>query len=117
MKEFTLDIYKGNKKVKTVKAKRAELTMGVVRKLTNLINFEKEKTAAEMNKLMFDLWNPLTELLGVLFPDVTEEEWDGVRVKDMIKLIMDVTTAAVSEALEIPTDGTEKNHLRGKGNP
>ena len=109
MKEFTLDIYKGNKKIKTVKAKKAELTMGVVRKLTNLINFEKEKTTAEMNKLMFDVWQPLTELLNVLFPDVTDEEWDGVRLQDMIKLIMEVTQTAVSEALQIPTDGTDKN--------
>lgn len=108
-KKYKLDIYKGNKVVKTVEAEGTALTYGVVKRLSKIIKLDDLKSTADVSKACFEAMDSLTEILALMFPDMTETDWDGVQIKDMISLILEISRTAVTEALMLPSNGKAKN--------
>lgn len=108
-RKYKLDIYKGNKIIKTVEAEGAALTFGVIKGLSKIIKLDGLKSTSDVSKACFEAMDGLVEILSMIFPDMTEEDWDGVQIKDMIDLILELSRTAVTEALMLPTDGKAKN--------
>lgn len=108
-RDFKLNIYKNGKVIKTVAARKIDLTVGTVRKLSKIVSIDKMNNTADISKAVFGAWERLTEILNTLFPDITDEEWDGVKINEMITLMIQIGETAVKEALLIPTDEKKKN--------
>ena len=103
---LVLNIYdnKGKEVVKTYKSSEYELMFGTVMKLMDLLQIENMDNQLELLKLIHGAWNEVKEVLSSVFPDVTDDEWKCVKVKELLPLIIGIAKFAVSDALSIPTE-------------
>lgn len=105
MEELVLKVYDDdNKVVKTAKAELIELKFGSVRSLMKLLNIEDITDMAELLKVVYGAWEQLTKILNGCFPEITEEDWDNVKVNDLIPVLVDILKYSFSQILSIPTD-------------
>ena len=54
-----------------------------------------------------EVWDQLTELLEEIFPEMEEDDWDGVKVKELVPIILGVLKMSFKALSAIP--GDEKN--------
>lgn len=103
---LTLNIYdeKGKEVVKTVKSSTFDLMFGTIFKLMDLLKIEDIDNNLEVLKVIYGAWNEIKVVLSTVFPDVSEDEWAHVKVKELVPIIINIGKFAVSEALTIPTD-------------
>ena len=101
---FTLNIYApdGFTVEKTYKAVGYDLMFGTVRKLMKLIKIDQIDDQVEMIKTIYDAWGEITSVLSVVFPGVTDDEWDNVKVKELLPIIVGIAKYSVSEIMGIP---------------
>lgn len=105
MEEVILNIYDDeNKVVKTVKAELVELKFGSIRSLMKLLNIEDINDTAQLLKTVYGAWEQLTKVLNGCFPDMTDEDWDNVKVSELIPTIMSIFKYSFSQMLTIPQD-------------
>lgn len=105
-----LNVYdKQDNIIKTVKAKPLDLRMGTVIKLNELIPLEKTRKNADIIRIIYNAWSELTDILNIMFPDMTDDDWKGVKAVDVMALVIEIGGITVSKALTIPTDGKVKN--------
>lgn len=106
MTKFKLNIYDENdeKIVRTVEATDFNLGFGIVRKLMKLVKVDDKTTEIEMLSRVSDAWEDLTKILGRVFPDITEEEWDHVLVPELLVVVVKIAKYSLSHALTIPTE-------------
>lgn len=109
MNELKLNIYDENDKVvKTVKAEVVELRFGTIRKLMELLNVDDINDTAQLLKTVYGAWNSLIKILGVVFPDLTDEDWENVKLSELIPVLVIVIKASCAEMLTIPTEKNSK---------
>lgn len=103
---LTLNIYdeKGKDVVKTAKSSTFDLMFGTIVKLMDLLKIEDIDNNLEVLKAIYGAWNEIKAVLSTVFPDVSEDEWAHVKVKELVPIIINIGKFAVSEALTIPTD-------------
>lgn len=101
-----LNIYDntGKKVVKTVKGEMFDLSFGTVRKLMKLLKIEDTKNTAQVLQALTGTWDEVTTILNNVYPGVTEDEWDNVKVKELLPQVMEIAKFAIGEALTIPSD-------------
>lgn len=106
-----LKIYddKGKNIVKSYESTTYELMFGTVMSLMDLLKIEEIDNQLELLKVVHGAWTEIKEVLGGVFPDVTEDEWRHVKVKELLPIVVDIAKFAVSDMLSIPT---EKNGVR-----
>lgn len=104
--DLTLNIYdeKGKEVVKTAKSSTFDLMFGTIVKLIDLLKIEGIDNNLEVLKAIYGAWNEIKVVLSTVFPDVSENEWAHVKVKELVPIIINIGKFAVSEALIIPTD-------------
>lgn len=92
---------------KQVKAEVVTIPFGVIRKFMSLFDLKDLDDTGAILNVVTGSWSELETLLDRIFPDMTEEDWDGVDTKELIQVVMKVLKYAFSEILNIPVD--EKN--------
>lgn len=103
---LTLNIYdeKGTEVVKTAKSNTFDLMFGTIVKLMDLLKIENVENNLEILKMIYGAWNEIKEVLSTVFPDVSEDDWKHVKVKELIPIIIEIGKFAITEALSIPSD-------------
>lgn len=92
---------------KEVAAEVITIPFGVVRRFMNLFQIKSLDDTATILHVVAESWEQITKLLDRIFPDMTEEDWDGVNMQELLTVIATVLKYAFSEMLNIPVD--EKN--------
>lgn len=104
-KEIKINIYDSTGEVvKEATARPLDLRFGSIRKLMQLLKIESITDTFEMMKTVLDVWDELTGILSECFPDIAPDEWDGVKVNELMPVIVQIMRAAFYEMLTIPTD-------------
>lgn len=107
--EIKLNVYDDeNKVVKTATAEVMELKFGSIRSLMKLLNVDNINDTAELLKTVYGAWEQITKILNGCFPDMTDEDWDNVKVSELIPVLMTILKYSFTQMLTIPAD-TEKN--------
>lgn len=89
MEKFELNIYDDNDKVvKTCKANIVDLTMGNVRDLMELFNVEEINDTSELLRKVYKAWKNVTRILGKVFPEVNDEDWDNVKLSELLPMLV-----------------------------
>jgi hypothetical protein len=103
---LTLPVYddKGQNVVKSYEAAEYDLMFGTVMKLMELLKVEELDNQMEILKTVYDAWDEIKGVLVAVFPDVSDEDWKHVKVKELLPIIIGIAKYAVSEILVIPTD-------------
>ena len=104
--DIKLTIY--NEDMETVKkectANMVKVPFGLIRKLMNLFNVENLQDTTQILDIIMTSWEDVIKLLGRIFPDVTEEEWDYVDTSELMRVILSLVKYVFAEMVKIPTD-------------
>lgn len=103
--EFMLNVYneKGDV-VKTCRAARHDLKFGTVRALMELFESEDTDNTEAMLKAILKAWGNVAEILSECFPEMTYEDWEYVKVKELLPLVVSIMRYSFSEIMGIPKE-------------
>lgn len=107
MSEITLNIYgKGNKKepVKVLRAEGYDLMLGTIEDFMEIIDLDKLEDNKELVKMVVKGYDQLKPLLKDIFEDMTDADFRGVKISDLVLTIVDVGKA-IGESLGILKTG------------
>lgn len=105
MEKLVLNVYDNEDNiVKTSTAELIELKFGSIRKLMKLLNIDNIDDTSELLKVIYGAWEQITKVLTGCFPDMTDEDWDNVKVSELIPVLMGILKYSFSQMLTIPTD-------------
>lgn len=107
MANITLNIYgKGNKRepVKVLTADGYDLMLGTIEDFMEIIDLDKIDDNKELAKMVVKGYDQLKPLLKDIFEDMTDEDFRGVKVPDLVLTILDVGKA-IGESLNILKTG------------
>ena len=104
-----INVYEEDMKTvkKEVSAELIEIPFGTIRKFMDLFDVENLEDTTKILTIVAKSWKDVVRILNRVFPDMTEEDWDGVSTKELLQVIIKVLKFAFADILKIPTD--EKN--------
>lgn len=92
---------------KAVEAEMIDLEFGTIRSLMELLKIEDVSDTTGLLRMVYNAWDEITGILNNAFPDMKHDDWDHVKLKELIPLLLDILKYSFSEILTIP--GDEKN--------
>ena len=105
MEELILNVYADDGSIdKTYKASTYDLMFGTVMKLMELLKIEELDDQVEMLRTIYGAWNEIQTVLTGVFPQATADDWNHVKVKELLPLIVSIAKYSVKEMFTIPTD-------------
>lgn len=104
-----ITVYENNMKdvKKVLEAEDAKIPFGLARRVVGLFNEEKLNDTGYVMETITKSWDDLVQLLGRIFPDATEEDWDTVDLAEMVQVVKDFLLLKLKKLIGIPVD--EKN--------
>lgn len=94
----------GKNVVKSYESTTYDLMFGTVMNLMELLKIEDMDNQMEMLKTIYNAWDEIKTVLSGVFPDVTDDDWKHVKVKELLPIILDIAKFSVTEMFSIPTD-------------
>jgi hypothetical protein len=111
-KKLVLNVYDNEGNIEeTVEARSIDVMFGTIKSIMEILHIEKATDTKELLGTIYDVWGELTDILSQIFPTLTEEQWNRVKVSELIPVIMDVlkqSFGAITSAFGVE-DGDEKN--------
>lgn len=105
MKDLIINVYDENDKVvKTSEAKMIDLKFGPIRSLMKLLDIDDIEDTATLLKTVYGAWEQLTGILSKCFPDMEDEDWDNVKINELLPTIIAIIRMSFNEMLSIPSD-------------
>lgn len=103
--KLSLNVYdeKGEIK-KTCEAQTVDLEFGTIRALMKVLNVDKMNDSAELLSILYGAWEQVIEVLNRCFPDMEQEDWEHVKVKELLPIVLSVLKTSFAEILSIPKD-------------
>lgn len=112
MNELKLNVYDENDNVvKTCEAEIVDLKFGTVRNLMKLLKVDDIEDTGELLKVVYDAWDELIKILNQCFPEMDEDDWDNIKLKELLPVLLDILKSTFMQILNIPTDS--KNQIAG----
>ncbi len=105
---LTLSVYDKNKIVKTVNSTTYDIEFGTVLKLMKLLKIEDAANELDLLKIITNAFEEITKVLSNVFPDMTDEDWNHVRIKELVPVIIEIARFSITETLKIPTGNKKK---------
>ena len=102
---ITLKVYDDDDKViKEVSANIINIKMGPIRKLMKLTGIEEVEDMGEMLRIVSNAWDSITKILDKVFPEMTEDDWDGVPVSDLLPIVIKIFKKSLTAINTIPQE-------------
>lgn len=96
MADITLNIYGKNKQIiKTLEADGYDLMMGTVEDFISIIDLDKANDPIAVARMLGAGYEQIKPLLRDIFPDMTDEDFRGVRLTDLVGTAMQICTSVV----------------------
>lgn len=103
----TLKVYEAD--MITVKkectAELITIPFGTIRKFMALFDIDNIDDTSKILKIVASSWGDVINLLGRVFPEMTEDDWDTVDTKELLHAVIEVLKFAFADILKVPTDG------------
>lgn len=105
MDKLILNVYNENDEIiKTSEARFINLRFGTVRSLMELLNVDNIEDTSQLLKKVYEAWDQITKVLQKVFPDLTEEDWDGVKLSELLPIVIAILKNSFTQILSIPSD-------------
>ena len=105
MNELKINVYDENDNViKTSEAKVIDLRFGTIRSLMELLNVEDIDDTAELLRTVYKAWNQITAILGKVFPDMEDSDWDNIKLSELLPILVIILKSSFVQILTIPSD-------------
>lgn len=89
---------------KTVVAENLDIEFGHIRSIMKLLDVDNINDTWGLLKTVYDAWDKLTEVLSQCFPDMDDEDWEHVKIKELIPELLGIIRESFAEILTIPTE-------------
>ena len=100
-----LNVYDDNDNIiKQCEGQTAGLRFGFIRRLMKLTKIDDVNDTAALFATIAGAWDSLCKLLSKVFPDMTDEDWDGVEVSELMPVIVAILKNAIKSMKAIPED-------------
>ena len=110
MDELKINVYdEDDNVIKVVAAQVVDLRFGTIRSLMELLNVDEIEDSAELFTTVYAAWGKITKILAKVFPEMQEEDWDGVKLSELLPLLVKIMKGSLAQILKIPTEDKEKN--------
>lgn len=97
-----------NKVVKECTAQTVNIKFGVIRAIMELLKADTISDSTELVKRVLGAWDQLIKLLDGSFPDMTDDDWNNVDLKDVTKCVWDILAFTIKEVAKIPMEKNEE---------
>lgn len=105
MDVIKLNVYNDDDEiVKTVEGRMIDLRFGTIRRLMELLKIEDVDDTKELLTKVYSAWEQLTRILSRVFPEMNEEDWDGVKLSELMPLLVLILKTSFVYLMRIPTD-------------
>lgn len=102
---LSLNVYDDDDNViKTEEARTIDLKFGTVRALMELLNVEDIENTAQLLKTVYGAWKQVTGILSRVFPGMNDEDWENVKIGELMPLLITILKSSFVELMAIPTD-------------
>ena len=100
-----LNVYnKDGEVVKTVEGKNIDIKFGHIRSIMKLLNVDNIDDTYDLLNSVYSAWEKLTEILSECFPEMEEEDWENIRIKELIPELIQIIKDSFAEILTIPKE-------------
>lgn len=104
-KKMEIKVYDGEGNVKkTVSAEMIDLEFGTVRAIMEILNVENIDNTGQLLSTIYKAWDELIKVLCECFPGMEHEDWDHVKMKELMPVVIGILRYSFSEILTIPKD-------------
>ena len=90
--------------IKTEEAEMIELRFGTIRKIMKLLDIDNAKNSAELLMTVNSAWDEVVKILNRSFEDMTEEDWEGVKLSELLGVLLAIVKYSFKKMAEIPVD-------------
>lgn len=103
--KLILNVYDDNDNiVKTSEAKLIDLRFGTIRSLMELLKVDDIDDTAELLKTVYGAWSQIIGILNRVFPDMTEEDWENIKLSELLPILVVILKSSFVQILSIPSD-------------
>lgn len=104
-KIFIINVYDNdNNVIKSCSAVDASLKFGAIRSIMKLLKIDDINDTGALLKVIYDAWEQLTAILNQCFPDMAEEDWDNVKLDELVPVVVGILKVSFGKILTIPSD-------------
>lgn len=90
--------------IKTVEAENLDIEFGHIRSIMRLLDVDNINDTWALLKTVYSAWDKLTEVLSQVFPDMEEDDWEHVKIKELVPELLEIVRDSFAEILTIPTE-------------
>ena len=104
--EFKINVYNGQKIEKTYIAKDYNLMMGTAEDILDVVDIDKlggdvENAEMEIFKMIVKSFKTFAPMIQEIFPDLTDDEYRRVPVKEVARVVIEVLKYTVGELFTV----------------
>ena len=88
--------------VKECKAQTIDIKFGQVAAIMELLDVENIESNSELLKTVHRAWKQLKKILAKIFPDMKDDDWDYISVKELLPVVIAILKDSFSEMMTIP---------------
>ena len=90
--------------IKTVEAENLDIEFGHIRSIMRLLDVDNINDTWALLNTVYSAWDKLTEVLSQVFPDMEDEDWEHVKIKELVPELLQIVRDSFAEILTIPTE-------------
>lgn len=90
--------------VKTCEAQFIDIRFGTVRNLMKLLKIDDVTDTANLLTMVYDAWEELTVILSDIFPDIEGDEWDNIKLNELVPTVLQIIKESFAQIMSIPKD-------------
>jgi hypothetical protein len=104
-KTLKLNVYDEKDEIKkTVEAHFVEIRFGTIKKLLAVLEVDQIDDTSELLKVLYGSWKTVTDVLSKVFPEMEEDDWDGVKLSELLPVVVAILKGSFAHILSIPTN-------------
>lgn len=101
--ELRINVYdEEDNVVKQVGANTVDFKMGDIMKLFKLLDVENIDNSFDLLNAINKAWKQFTKILSKMFPGMAEDDWDGVRIGELIPTVVKIIEQSFYEMMKVP---------------
>lgn len=90
--------------VKTCKAEMIDLEFGAVRSIMEILNIDSVSNTSDLLHTVYGAWDQLVKILGRCFPGMEYKDWEHVKLKELMPVVLGILKYSFGEILTIPNE-------------
>lgn len=101
--ELQITVYDDNDNViKECQANTIDVKFGQVAAIMELLNVEEVEDTVALLKMVGAAWKQLTKILAKVFPEMEDEDWENVRIAELLPVLVLILRDSFMQMAKIP---------------